>query len=45
MAIDVPECKANPPSMKGSKGELAANTLTLGAAISGCVNMDLQELI
>lgn len=35
-AIDVPEWSANPPSIKGSAGELAANILTPGAAISGC---------
>jgi hypothetical protein len=33
---DVPERIENPPASKGYAGELAANILTPGAAMSGC---------
>lgn len=36
MENDVPERIENPPASKGYAGELAANILTPGAAMSGC---------
>jgi len=37
VAIDVPESIANPPTFKVSLGDVAANILTPGAAMSGCI--------
>ena len=40
VAIEVPDCKANPLGYMGSKGELAARMPASGAPISGCFSTD-----
>ena len=37
VAIDVPESITNPPALKVALGDVAANMLTPGAAMSGCM--------